>query len=168
MAAAQKVSAATVQRIWNRHRLHRHRVESFKFSSDPQFAWKVPDIVGLYTNPPDKTDRIERGREEPDSGNAPGRRLFCRYVPACRSGKAHDYEHHGTTTLFAALNFLEKAVIGECLPQHRHQEFLNCLDRIDQSVDADLAIHLVLDNYGTHKHPHSCDKDSEPPGCCCT
>ena len=152
MAAAQEVSAATVQRIWNKHKLQPHRVESFKFSSDPQFAPKVRDIVGLYMNTPDKA--IVMSVDENSQIQALDRtQPILPLRPGLPERQTHDYQRHGTTTLFAALNVLEGTVIGQCQPRHRHQEFLNFLGRIDQSVDADLAIHLVLDNYGTHKHP---------------
>ncbi len=147
MAAAQKVSSATVQRIWKKHKLQPHRVESFKFSSDQQFARKVRDIVGLYMNPPDKA--IVLSVDEKSQIQA----LDLRLRPGLPERQTHDYQRHGTTTLFAALNVLEGTVIGECQSRHRHQEFLRFLDRIDQSVDDSLDIHLVLDNYGTHKHP---------------
>src|SRR4051794_19563586 len=152
MAAAQQVSAATVQRIWNKHKLQPHRVESFKFSSDPQFAPKVRDIVGLYMNPPDKAIVLsvdEKSQIQTLDRTQP----ILPLRPGLPERQTHDYERHGTTTLFAALNVLEGTVIGECQPRHRHQEFLRFLDRIDQSIHADLDIHLVLDNYGTHKHP---------------
>jgi transposase len=152
MAAAQKVSSATVQRIWKKHKLQPHRVESFKFSSDPQFARKVRDIVGLYLNPPDKA--IVLSVDEKSQIQALDRtQPILALRPGLPERQTHDYERHGTTTLFAALNVLEGTVIGECQPRHRHQEFLRFLDRIDQSVDTSLEIHMVLDNYGTHKHP---------------
>jgi transposase len=152
MAAAQKVSAATVQRIWKKHKLQPHRVESFKFSSDPQFARKVRDIVGLYMNPPDKA--IVLSVDEKSQIQALDRtQPILALRPGLPERQTHDYERHGTTTLFAALNVLEGTVIGECQSRHRHQEFLRFLDRIDQSVTTSLEIHLVLDNYGTHKHP---------------
>ena len=154
MAAAQKVSSATVQRIWKKHKLQPHRVESFKFSNDPQFARKVRDIVGLYMNPPDKA--IVLSVDEKSQIQALDRtQPILPLRPGLPARQTHDYQRHGTTTLFAALNVLEGTVIGECQPRHRHQEFLRFLDRIDQSVDAGLEIHLVLDNYGTHKHPRS-------------
>jgi transposase len=152
MAVSQKVSPATVQRIWKKHKLQPHRVESFKFSTDPEFAPKVRDIVGLYLNPPEKAmvlsvdekSQIQAlDRTQPILPLRPG-------LPARQS---HDYERHGTTTLFAALDVLEGTVIAECQPRHRHQEFLRFLKQIDASVDGDLEIHLILDNYGTHKHP---------------
>jgi transposase len=146
MAAAEKVSAATVQRIWAKHKLQPHRVESFKF------APKVRDIVGLYMNPPDKA--IVLSVDEKSQIQALDRtQPILPLRPGLPERQTHDYERHGTTTLFAALNVLEGTVIGECQPRHRHQEFLSFLNRIDQSVDADLAIHMILDNYGTHKHP---------------
>ena len=152
MAASQKVSPATVQRIWNKHKLQPHRVESFKFSTDPEFAPKVRDIVGLYMNPPDKA--IVLSVDEKSQIQALDRtQPILPLRPGLPARQTHDYERHGTTTLFAALNVLEGTIIGECQPRHRHQEFLRFLNRIDQSIDAGLEIHLVLDNYGTHKHP---------------
>jgi len=152
MAVAQKVSSATVQRIWKKHKLQPHRVESFKFSNDPQFARKVRDIVGLYMNPPDKG--LVLSVDEKSQIQALDR---TQPILPLRAGlparQTHDYQRHGTTTLFAALNVLEGTVIGECQSRHRHQEFLRFLDRIDESVETGLEIHLVLDNYGTHKHP---------------
>jgi transposase len=152
MAATQQVSSATVQRIWKKHKLQPHRVESFKFSNDPQFARKVRDIVGLYLNPPDKA--IVLSVDEKSQIQALDRtQPILPLRPGLPERRTHDYQRHGTTTLFAALNVLEGTVIGTCLPKHRHQEFLQFLDRIKQSVHSDLDVHLVLDNYGTHKHP---------------
>jgi transposase len=152
MATSQKVSPATVQRIWQKHKLQPHRVESFRFSNDPEFAPKVRDIVGLYMNPPDKA--IVLSVDEKSQIQALDRtQPILPLRPGLPARQTHDYERHGTTTLFAALNVLEGTVIGECQPRHRHQEFLRFLSRIDQSVDPGLEIHLVLDNYGTHKHP---------------
>jgi transposase len=152
MAAEQKVSSATVQRIWKKHKLQPHRVESFKFSNDPQFAAKVRDIVGLYVNPPDKAMVLsvdEKSQIQALDRTQP----ILPLRPGLPERQTHDYQRHGTTTLFAALNVLEGTVIGECLPRHRHQEFLRFLDRIEESVEPNLDIHLILDNYGTHKHP---------------
>jgi transposase len=152
MAAAQKVSSATVQRIWKKHKWQPHRVQSFKFSNDPQFARKVRDIVGLYRNPPDKA--IVLSVDEKSQIQALDRtQPILPLRPGLPERQTHDYQRHGTTTLFAARNVLEGTVIGECQSRHRHQEFLRFLDRIDQSVDVCLDVHLVLDNYGTHKHP---------------
>src|SRR5215510_10723775 len=152
LAKRQRVSPATVHRIWQAHNLQPHRVETFKLSRDPQFVSKLRDIVGLYLNPPakalvlsvDEKSQIQAlDRTQPILPLRPG-------LPARQT---HDYERHGTTTLFAALNVLQGTVIAACEPRHRHQEFLRFLDRIDESVDSGLQIHLVLDNYGTHKHP---------------
>jgi len=152
MAASQKLSPATVQRIWKKHKLQPHRVESFKFSSDPEFAPKVRDIVGLYINPPEKA--VVLSVDEKSQIQALDRtQPILPLRPGLPERQTHDYERHGTTTLFAALNVLEGTVIGQCQPRHRHQEFLRFLDRIDESVHPSLDIHLVLDNYGTHKHP---------------
>jgi transposase len=152
MATAQRVSAATVQRIWEKHKLQPHRVETFKFSSDPQFAAKVRDIVGLYINPPDRA--LVLSVDEKSQIQALDRtQPILPLRPGLPERQTHDYERHGTTTLFAALNVLEGTVIAECRPKHRHQEFLQFLNRIDGSVPPSLEIHLVLDNYGTHKHP---------------
>ena len=152
MAASQKVSPATVQRIWKKHKLQPHRVESFKFSTDPEFAPKVRDIVGLYMNPPDRA--IVLSVDEKSQIQALDRtQPMLALRPGLPARQTHDYERHGTTTLFAALNVLEGTIIADCQPRHRHQEFLRFLETIDASVAADLEIHLILDNYGTHKHP---------------
>jgi putative transposase len=152
MAASQKVSPATVLRIWKQHKLQPHRVESFKFSNDPDFAPKVRDIVGLYMNPPDNA--IVLSVDEKSQIQALDRtQPILPLRPGLPERQTHDYQRHGTTTLFAALNVLEGTVIGQCQPRHRHQEFLQFLNRIDHSVEAELDVHLVLDNYGTHKHP---------------
>jgi transposase len=152
MAVAQQVSPATVYRIWRRHHLQPHRVESFKFSTDPEFVAKVRDIVGLYLHPPakalvlsvDEKSQIQAlDRTQPILPLRPG-------VP---ERQTHDYERHGTTTLFAALNVKAGSVIAKCQPRHRHQEFINFLERIDQNTPRRIPIHLILDNYGTHKHP---------------
>jgi putative transposase len=152
MAAEQKVSSATVQRIWKKHKLQPHRVESFKFSTDPQFAQKVRDMVGLYVNPPDKAMVLsvdEKSQIQALDRTQP----ILPLRPGLPERQTHDYQRHGTTTLFAALNVLAGTVIGECLPRHRHQEFLRFLERIDRFVEPALDIHLILDNYSTHKHP---------------
>jgi transposase len=152
MAASQKVSPATVQRIWKKHKLQPHRVESFKFSTDPEFAPKVRDIVGLYMNPPDRA--IVLSVDEKSQIQALDRtQPILALRPGLPARQTHDYERHGTTTLFAALNVLEGTIIADCLPRHRHQEFLRFLETIDASVAANLEVHLILDNYGTHKHP---------------
>ncbi len=152
MAAAQKVSPATVQRIWKKHKLQPHRVERFKFSNDPEFASKVRDIVGLYMNPPDKA--VVLSVDEKSQIQALDRtQPILPLRPGLPERQTHDYRRYGTTTLFAALNTLDGTVIGECHSRHRHQEFLQFLEHIDESVDSSLDVHIVLDNYATHKHP---------------
>lgn len=152
MAREQGVSPATVQRIWKKHHLQPHRVESFKFSTDPQFVAKVRDIVGLYLNPPDKA--IVLSVDEKSQIQALDRtQPILPLRPGLPERQTHDYERHGTTTLFAALDVAAGKVIGHCQPRHRHQEFLRFLERVDTATDSGLAVHLILDNYGTHKHP---------------
>lgn len=151
MARAQGVSAATVQRIWDAHGLRLHRVETFKLSTDPRFTEKLTDVVGLYLNPPDKA--IVLCVDEKSQIQALDRTQASLPMKKGRAGTmTHDYKRHGTTTLFAALNVLDGTVIGECLPRHRHQEFLRFLRRLDRAFGKDLNLHLVVDNYGTHTH----------------
>src|SRR5919108_5870934 len=149
---AQKVglSQTAIVRIWHAFGLQPHRVENFKFSKDPQFVEKVRDIVGLYMNPPDraivlcvdeKSQVQALNRTQPILPLAPG-------VPAKQS---HDYERHGVTSLFAAMNVASGVAISTCYRRHRHQEFLRFLNDIDANVPTRLDVHLVMDNYGTHK-----------------
>ena len=152
MASAQNVSPATVQRIWDAHGLQPHRTETFKLSRDKRFVEKLTDVVGLYMNPPAKALVLcfdEKSQIQALDRTQPG-------LPM-KKGRCgtltHDYKRNGTTTLFAALNVLEGTVIGECMPRHRHQEFLKFLRKLDRETPADLALHLILDNYATHKHP---------------
>ena len=151
MAATQGVSPATVQRIWDAHGLQPHRTETFKLSRDKRFIEKLTDVVGLYMNPPDKALLLcfdEKTQIQALDWTQPG-------LPM-KKGRCgtmtHDYKRHGTTTLFAALNVLEGTVIGECMARHRHQEFLKFLRKIDRETPAELALHLILDNYSAHKH----------------
>ncbi len=152
MAKAQGVSPATVQRIWDAHGLQPHRVETFKLSRDKRCVEKLTDVVGVYLNPPDKAVVLcvdEKSQIQALDRTQPGLPL--------KKGRCgtmtHDYKRNGTTTLFAALNTLEGTVIGTCYPRHRNLEFRKFLRRIDQTIPADLAVHLMLDNYGTHTHP---------------
>src|SRR4051812_23558476 len=152
MAEAQKVSPATVYRVWTKHKLQPHRVESFKFSNDPQFALKVRDIVGLYVNPPDRAMVLsvdEKSQMQALDRTQP----ILPLRPGLPERQTHDYQRHGTTTLFAALDVAAARVIGQCQPRHRHQEFLRFLDQVDAATPAYLRVHLILDNYGPHKHP---------------
>ena len=151
MADRVGVSPATVQRIWSELGLQPHRVDTFKVSNYPRFAEKLIDVVGLYLNPPDKA--IVLCMDEKSSVQALDRTQAT--LPMVRGRAAtmtHDYKRNGTTTLFAALDVLTGKVIGQCLPRHRHQEFLAFLRTIDAEVPAGLQIHLILDNYATHKH----------------
>ena len=152
MARAQGISPATVQRIWSKHHLQPHRVESFKFSTDPEFVTKVRDIVGLYLNPPDKA--IVLSVDEKSQIQALDRtQPILPLRPGVPERQTHDYERHGTTTLFAALDVAAGKIIGQCQPRHRHQEFLRFLETVDAAVEPTVPVHLILDNYSTHKHP---------------
>ena len=152
MAREQGISPATVQRIWSKHHLQPHRVESFKFSTDPQFVAKVRDIVGLYVNPPDKA--IVLSVDEKSQIQALDRtQPILPLRPGLPERQTHDYQRHGTTTLFAALDVAVGKIIGQCQPRHRHQEFLRFLEKVDAEMNPGVKVHLILDNYGTHKHP---------------
>jgi len=152
MARAQGISPATIQRIWSKHHLQPHRVESFKFSTDPEFVAKVRDIVALYVNPPDKA--IVLSVDEKSQIQALDRtQPILPLRPGLPERQTHDYERHGTTTLFAALDVAAGKIIGQWQPRHRHQEFLRFLETVDAAVEPRVPVHLILDNYGTHKHP---------------
>ncbi len=152
MAEAQGVSRMTVHRIWKKYNLKPHMVRTFKISNDPKFVEKVKDIVGLYLNPPDKALVLcvdEKSQIQALDRTQPG-------LPMKR-GRAgtmtHDYKRHGTTTLFAALNILDGKVIGKCMPKHRQEEFLKFLRKINKETPKNLDLHLIVDNYGSHKTP---------------
>ena len=153
MASAQGVSHASVARIWDAHGLKPHRLKTFKLSKDPRFVEKLTDVVGVYLNPPDKALVLcvdEKSPVQALDRTQPG-------LPM-KKGRCgtmtHDYKRHGTTCLFAALNVLDGTVIGTCYPRHRHEEFLKFLRKIDRDTPPRRALHLILDNYGTHTHPH--------------
>lgn len=153
LAHQQGVSKNTVNRLWQLHNLKPHRHRTFKLSRDPQFLEKLTDVVGLYLNPPQKAVVLcvdEKSQIQALDRTQPGLPL--------KKGRCgtytHDYVRHGTTTLFAALNLLEGKVIGQCHARHRHQEWLRFLRRLDAEFPPELELHLVLDNYGTHKEPH--------------
>ena len=152
MAAASGISLTSVQRIWRAHGLKPHLVKTFKVSRDKNFAAKVEDVVGLYLDPPDKALVLcvdEKSQIQALDRTQPG-------LPM-KKGRAgtmtHDYKRNGTTTLFAALNMLDGRVIGTCMPRHRHREFLRFLRLIDQQTAKSLDLHLIVDNYATHKTP---------------
>jgi len=152
MAKSQGVGHATVQRIWKQYNLKPHLIETFKLSRDKKFLEKLYDVVGLYLNPPDKSIVFcvdEKSQIQALERTQP----LLPLRPGIPSRQTHDYQRHGTTTLFAALNMLDGKVIGDCMPRHRHQEFIRFLQLIDTKTPLDLSLHLIVDNYGTHKHP---------------
>jgi transposase len=151
MAEAQGTSHSTVRRIWKAHGIKPHLMRSFKLSNDPLFAEKLRDVVGLYINPPEHAVVLsvdEKSQIQALDRTQPGLPL--------KKGRAgtmtHDYRRHGTTTLFAALNVLDGTVIGRCMPRHRHQEYLKFLRVLDRETPKGLDVHLIVDNYSTHKH----------------
>src|SRR5438309_1007461 len=152
MAARQGVSKSTINNIWHSHNLKPHRVKSFKLSRDAKFLEKLTDVVGLYLNPPqqalvlcvdEKTQIQALDRTQPGLPLKKGR---------CGT-MTHDYKRNGTTTLLAALEVAQGKVVGQCFARHRNREFLKFLRRLDQEFPGDIPLHLVMDNYGTHKHP---------------
>lgn len=151
MADRVGVSPATVQRIWSARGLKPHQIDTFKLSNDRRFEEKLIDVVGLYLNPPDKA--IVLCMDEKSSVQALDRtQPSLPMVPGRAKTMTHDYKRHGTTTLFAALDVLTGKVIGSCMPRHRHQEFIKFLAKVDRETPKGLDIHMILDNYGTHKH----------------
>ena len=151
MAEQQGISKNTVNRIWQKHELQPHRVETFKFSKDPRFFEKLEDVVGLYMSPPDKA--LVFSFDEKSQIQALDRtQLQLPIRPGIPARQTHDYKRNGTTTLFAALNILQGSIISDCMPRHRHQEFLKFLKSMDQQIPADLDLHIIMDNYATHKH----------------
>jgi transposase len=152
MAKAAGISVSSVQRIWRGHGLQPHRVRQFKLSTDPQFAAKLRDIVGLYVDPP--AHAIVLSVDEKSQIQALDRTQPGLPMKKGRAGTmTHDYKRHGTTTLFAALDVLEGKVIGRCMQRHRHQEFIRFLNAIEAEVPVGKIVHVILDNYGAHKHP---------------
>ena len=152
MALATGLSHTTIKRIWKAHKLAPHRLRTFKTSNDPAFAEKVEDIVGLYMHPPahalvlsiDEKSQIQAlDRTQPGLPLKPGK----------AGTMTHDYKRHGTTTLFAAFNILDGAVIGRCMQKHTHQEFIRFLNAVDREVPTGKIVHAILDNYASHKHP---------------
>ena len=140
-----------VHRVWTRHGLKPHLVTHFKVSNDPKFEEKLHDVVGLYLNPPDKA--VVLCVDEKSSIQALDRTQPGLPMKKGRCGTmTHDYKRHGTSTLFAALNVLSGQVLGTCMQRHRHQEFLKFLNRIDRTVDKTVELHIIMDNYATHKH----------------
>ena len=152
MAEATGISKSTVQRVWNAFGLQPHRQRHFKLSTDPFFVEKLRDVVGLYLNPPDHAVVLcvdEKSQCQALERSQPMLPMELGYV----EGVTHDYVRHGTTTLFAALDIANGQVLTDCKPHHRHQEFLAFLRLIDKEVPEDLDVHIILDNYASHKHP---------------
>jgi transposase len=150
LAKKTGLSQTAVARIWRAFGLQPHRVENFKLSKDPQFVEKVRDIVGLYLNPPERAMVLcvdEESQVQALNRTQP----ILPLGPGGPARQTHDYERHGVTSLFAALDVASGVTISNCYRRHRHQEFLNFLKLIDENVPADLDIHVVMDNYGTHK-----------------
>jgi len=151
MAKSQGVSKSTINSIWQAHNLKPHRVETFKLSRDKKFLEKMTDVVGLYLNPPQQAIVLcvdEKSQIQALDRTQPGLP-----IKKGRCGTmTHDYKRNGTTTLFAALEMLQGKVIGQCYQRHRHQEFLRFLRTLDQEFTGEVPLHLVVDNYGTHKH----------------
>jgi transposase len=153
LAEALGTNPVLVHRVWRAHGLKPHLCHTFKVSNDPLFAEKLLDVVGLYLDPPehalvlcvDEKSQIQAlDRTQPSLPIYPGR---------CAT-MTHDYKRNGTTTLFAALDMLEGRLIGQCMPRHRHQEFIKFLKQIDAETPPELDLHLIVDNYATHKHPN--------------
>jgi transposase len=152
MAKSQGLSPVAIHRIWKQHNLKPHLIKTFKLSRDKHFLEKLSDVIGLYLNPPDKALVLcvdEKSQIQALDRTQPGLPL--------KKGRCgtmtHDYKRNGTTTLFAALSMLDGTVIGDCMPRHRHQEFIRFLKKIDSDTPPELDLHLIVDNYGTHKHP---------------
>jgi transposase len=152
LAKEMNISASMVYRVWKANNLKPHLIKTFKISNDPHFVEKVVDIVGLYLNPPEhaivlsvdeKTSIQALDRTQPSLPMNPGR----------NGTMTHDYKRNGTTTLFAALEVANGKVIGTCMKKHRHQEWIKFLKLIDKEIPSELNLHLIVDNYATHKHP---------------
>jgi transposase len=152
LAKVVGVSKDTVQRIWRDNGLKPHRTKGFKVSNDPRFAEKLVDIVGLYLDPPEHALVLscdEKSQIQALDRTQKSLPLF----PGRLKTMTHDYKRNGTTTLFAAIDLAEGKIISDCLPRHRHQEWLKFLKKIDSETPAELDLHLIVDNYATHKHP---------------
>lgn len=148
------VSPSMVQRVWQANGLKPHRIKTFKVSNDKQFVEKMQDIVGLYLNPPEHA--LVLCADEKSQIQALDRTQPGLPIKKGRCGTmTHDYKRNGTTTLFAALELAEGRLIGSCMQRHRHQEWIKFLKQIDAETPSELDLHLIVDNYGTHKHPNA-------------
>jgi transposase len=167
MAAESGLSRSTIGRIWKAFNLKPHQVDTFKLSNDPQFVDKVRDVVGLYVDPPEKALVLcvdEKSQIQALDRSAP----VLPMMPGMPERRTHDYIRHGITTLFAAFDIATGEVIGSIHRRHRAVEFKKFLARIDKEVPADLDVHLVCDNYTTHKHPRCRSGSRRTPGSTCT
>jgi transposase len=154
LAAEMGISRSLVHRVWRANRLQPHRTKTFKLSNDPRFAEKLVDVVGLYINPPEHALVIcadEKSQIQALDRTQKGLPIH----PGRLGTMTHDYKRHGTTTLFAALLVEDGLVIEKCMPRHRHQEWIKFLKHIDASTDPTRELHLIIDNYATHKHPNA-------------
>lgn len=152
LAADLGLSQSIVHRVWTANGLKPHRMRTFKLSRDPLFEQKLIDVVGLYLNPPEKAlvlSADEKSQIQALDRTQPGLPL----IPGRCGTMTHDYKRHGTTTLFAAIDMTRGNVIASCMPRHRHQEWLTFLKQIEAETPGHLDLHLILDNYATHKHP---------------
>lgn len=152
MARAQRVSASTVQRLWHSNDIQPHLTRTFKISTDAHFEEKFWDVIGLYLNPPDKALVLccdEKSQCQALERTQPALPLGIGHIRTA----THDYIRHGTITLLAALNYLEGKIVSMLAAKHRHQEWLKFLKRIDRLTPKELDLHLIVDNYATHKHP---------------
>ena len=152
LAKAMKISDSMVRRVWRDSGLKPHLVKTFKVSNDPRFVEKLVDVVGLYLNPPEHALVIscdEKSQIQALDCTQKSLPMF----PGRLGTLTHDYKRNGTTTLFAAIEVAEGKIIAECMPRHRHQEWLKFLKKIDAETPVDLELHLIVDNYATHKHP---------------
>jgi transposase len=153
LAKALGCSDTMVQRVWRDNRLQPHRTKGFKVSNDPRFAEKLVDVVGLYLNPPEHA--LVLSCDEKSQIQALDRtQKSLPMFPGRLKTLTHDYRRNGTTTLFAAIELAEGKIIAECMPRHRHQEWIKFLKKIDAETPPNLDLHLIVDNYATHKHPN--------------
>jgi transposase/DNA-binding CsgD family transcriptional regulator len=152
LARAMGINQTAVSRVWRTHQLKPHLTKTFKVSNDKRFVEKTIDIVGLYLNPPERAIVLSVDEKSQIQALDRTQRSLPMY-PGRKGTLTHDYKRNGTTTLFAALNVLDGTVLGRCMQRHRHQEFLRFLNTIERAVPAGKVIHVILDNYATHKHP---------------
>ena len=152
MARAVGCTQSMVSRVWRDNNLQPHRTKTFKLSNDPHFAEKLVDVVGLYRDPPEHAPVLSCDEKSQIQALDRTQKSLPIY-PGRLGTMTHDYKRNGTTTLFAAIELAEGRIIAECMPQHRHQEWLKFLKKIDRETPQHLQLHLIVDNYATHKHP---------------